>query len=87
MEDADKRAVEQFIARQLEPILKARSAAIEAGGHPSAIYIGDIFIRQSELIRPSPMHTDTGFKVYGMRVIADGRVPSNQFYITYGDLR
>lgn len=79
-------AVENFVMRNLEDITKARAEAIKAGGHPRTLYVGDIFPREPDVLFVSPMNVDTGCRIYGMRVVADFRIPINKFYITYGDL-
>lgn len=84
MEARDKKAVQKYIEKLQDKILELRYAVVHAGGRPNVVYIGDIFPRKKDELRPSPMQLDTGCKIFGMKIIADFRVPFDQLYIMQG---
>ena len=86
-EERRTKAVERFVARNFIDIAKARADALKAYGIPSTMYVGDIFPKDPlDILAITPMNVDTGCRVFGMRIVADFRIPKNKFYITYGDL-
>lgn len=85
LQKRDEKALKKFIEPKLNLILEGRSKVIAAGGNPTVMYIGDIFPRKKDELRVSAMNLHVG-SVYGMKVIADFRVPKDTFYITYGEL-
>lgn len=86
MEKRDVKALSEYIESRLPLILEARNKVSDAGGVPNVIYIGDIFPRKENELRPSAVQVDTGSTVFGMKIIADYRVPFDQLYIMQGRL-
>lgn len=81
----DEKALRDFIEPKIPLILEARQKVIKAGGRPTTFYIGDVFPIEKDKLRVSPVNMEVG-KIFGMKIIADFRVPSDTFYITYGEL-
>jgi len=82
------KAVQVYVEHLLPLIAEARSKVIKAGATPNVMYIGDIFAlaRKKDELFLSAIKLDTGCKVFGMRIIADYRVPVDKFYIMQGEL-
>lgn len=82
----DIKAVEKTVIPLTNLIAEARAKVKDAGGKPNVIYIPDVFPRKKDEIRMSAMQVDTGCRIFGMKIIADYRVPKNNFYIMQGEL-
>lgn len=79
-------SVQIYVEHLMPLIAEARSKVIKTGGRPNVMYIGDIFFYPKDGLSVSPMKMDTGCKVFGMKIIADFRVPFDKFYIMQGEL-
>ena len=86
MENRDTKAVSIYVEHLMPLIADARNKVVKAGASPKVMYIGDIFPRKKNELRVSAMKVDTGCKVFGMKIVADYRVPIDKFYITQGEL-
>lgn len=86
MNKKDSKAIQKYIEAETTHIMIARSKVMEAGAEPKVLYIGDIFPRKKDELRLSAMLLDTGCTIFGMKIIADFRVPVGNFYITQGEL-
>lgn len=86
LEERDIKVVKTYVDALLPLIAEGRHKVMAAGTWPRVIYIGDIFPREGEELRPSAMKVDTGCEVFGMKIIADYRVPFDKFYIMQGEL-
>jgi hypothetical protein len=80
------KVVQKYCEPQTLRILDARNAVVRAGGRPNVMYIGDIFPPKKNELPLSPMQMNTGCKIFGMKIIADYRVPRDHFYIMQGEL-
>lgn len=77
----------QVYCEHLTPLIaEARNKVVRAGASPQVMYIGDIFSYPKDSLPLSPIKLDTGCKIFGMKIIADYRVPFDKFYITQGEL-
>jgi len=86
MNKEDTKATEIYVDHLALLIAEARNKVVRAGASPKVMYIGDIFPREKDELRPSAMKYDTGCRIFGMKIIADYRVPIDKFYITQGEL-
>lgn len=82
----DAEAVQKYCEPKTKLIAEARAKVIKAGGRPNTMYIADILPREKNELRPSAMQFNTGCKIFGMKIIADYRIPKDHFYITQGEL-
>lgn len=81
-----KKSTRVYVEHLIPLIAEARSKVIKAGASPNVMYIGDIFPYKKDELPVSPMKVDTGCTIFGMRIIADYRIPSDRFYIMQGEL-
>jgi hypothetical protein len=86
MNDKDNEVIRIYVETLMDYIADARAKVMKAGAMPRVMYIGDIFPREKDELRPSAIKLDTMSTVFGMRIIADYRVPKDKFYITQGEL-
>ena len=80
------KAVQIYCENLMPLIAEARNKVVRAGASPKVMYIGDIFQYKKNELPESPMKLNTGCKVFGMKIIADYRVPIDKFYIMQGEL-
>lgn len=86
MNKKDTKALQSYVEHLTPLIAEARNQVTRAGARPNVMYIGDIFPRKKDELKPSAMKFDTGCKIFGMKIIADYRVPVDKFYIMQGEL-
>lgn len=86
MTKEDTEAVGIYVETLLPLIAEARNKVVAAGASPKVMYISDIFPRKKDELRMSAVKVDTGCKVFGMKIIADYRIPIDKFYILQGEL-
>lgn len=86
LEKRDIKAIQIYVEHLTPLIAEARNKVVHAGARPNVMYVGDIFPKKKNELRISPMKVDTGCKIFGMKIIADYRVPFDKFYIMQGEL-